>query len=114
MSAAEVLAQHRYYPAQGGYRCTATGCDWRGEQIDGEWAAHQLDALKATGYMFTPEDARLMRLAIDWIASELRDQKIPPGEFIGTRTFLNEMITRFDQYTALVGSETPWVREEKR
>lgn len=61
------------------------------------------------GHLFTTEDARLMRMAIDWIASELRGQDIPAGEYVGTRTMLNELITRFDQYAVLVGTETPWL-----
>lgn len=79
----------------------------------GEWDVAAADALLTvlqTGWLFTAEDARMFRLAIDWIASELRDQQIPPGEYVGTRTFLNGLITRFDQYAALVGTEAPWAR----
>lgn len=114
MSAAEVLAQHEW---RGGFLGCGCGWNWpeerthfcgEDERIAKAHTAHQLDALKAAGWLFTPEDARLFRLAIDWIASELRDQDIPPSEYVGTRTFLNEMITRFDQYAEIAGGETTW------
>ena len=63
MSAANVLAQHRKLWSDGAASCS--GCDWSGfgnlTRTDLSHAAHQLDALKAAGFVVVelPEpDAR--------------------------------------------------------